>query len=361
MKKIICFHPAIAPYRIDFFNAMAKRFDQHLVLLSKNLLNQKFDQESLVSKLKCRLSYLLSGIVIGGRHIKYGFGRFIKAEKPDIVFGFEFGWTVLAVWAYRTFMRGTFKVYTMTDDNEEQLRACRGLRKLLRNWVLRHIDGVIVTNDSSKKYLLELAPKLDIGVVPIIYDNATIRENEEVVFESAVKWRRENLKEDECAAFFIGRLAEVKNLMWLVDRVEEDRWPEKVKLFIIGDGPLKESLEKRLNGSERLGSRMTLLGRKEGFALQTFFAAEDFLILPSLSETFGAVVSESLHWGARCLVSSHVGAKDLVREVSGGEVFNGVDDFFENLNRLLSCEWNDNRPSLIEMGVSQHIERLNFR
>lgn len=361
MKKVLCFHPAIAPYRIDFFNAMAKRFDLHLVLLSKNLLNQKFDQEKLVAKLKCRVSYLLSGVVIGGRHIKYGFGRFVKAEKPDIVLGFEFGWTVLAVWAYRTFTRGTFKVYTMTDDNEEQLRACRGLRKLLRNWVLRHIDGVIVTNESSKKYLLELAPKLDIGAVPIIYDNATIRENEEVVFAASVKWRRENLKEDEYAAFFIGRLAEVKNLEWLIDRVEEDRWPEKVKLFIIGDGPLKESLEKRLNGSERLGSRMTLLGRKEGFALQTFFAAEDFLILPSLSETFGAVVSESLHWGARCLVSSHVGAKDLVRDVSGGEVFNGVDDFFENLNRLLSCEWNENRPSLIEMGVSQHMERLNFR
>ena len=358
--KILCFHPALAPYRVDFFNALAKRSEFHLVLLSRNLLNQKFDQSSLLARLKCRVSYLLSGFIIGKRHFKLGFGKYIRDDRPDVVIGFEFGWTVMAIWLHRLLTRQRYKIYTTTDDNDEQVRNCKGVRKIARNSILRVIDGVIVTNEASSKRIQAIAPRLKTFIVPIIYDNDSIRSNEDEIFKKAFIWRCKCLKEGEKAAFFIGRLVPEKNIEWLLDRVEDHRWPEKVRLFIVGDGPLKENLEKRLNGSERLGRLISYMGRKEGFALQTFFAAEDFLILPSLSETFGAVVSESLHWGARCLVSSHVGAKDLVRETIGGSAFSGEEEFYAELNNFADEPegWVMNRHSLIVRSVSEYVEKL---
>jgi len=355
--KVLCFHPALAPYRVDFFNALAKRFKLHLVLLSKNLLNQKFDQQSLVAKMTCRISYLLSGVVVGGRHFKFGFGRYIKADHPDVVIGFEFGWTIVAVYLNRLILRGKYQIYTTTDDNEEQFALCRGIRRFLRNWLLRRIEGVIVTNEASAACIHRITNKCKAMVVPIIYDNEIIRRDEVSVFGAAKKWREENLRSGEFAAFFVGRLAEVKNLEWLIARVLDVRWPRNVRLFLVGDGPIKERLEWMASKDVLLSSRIQFLGRKEGDELQKYFAAEDVFILPSQSETFGAVVSESLHWGARCLVSRHVGAKDLVRETNGGYVFDDEDELYEKLDRLIAelDDWQPGRPSLIKKSVSEYI------
>ena len=56
MKKLLIFHQALAPYRVDFFNHLAEKFNTELVLFDTNLVNQKFDQKQLVENLKCRVS-----------------------------------------------------------------------------------------------------------------------------------------------------------------------------------------------------------------------------------------------------------------------------------------------------------------
>lgn len=364
MKKLLIFHPALAPYRIDLFNLLSSICDTELVLLGRNLEEQKFDQEHLLQKLRCKVSHLVNGVMICGRYIRTGFIAKIRDAKPNVVFGYEFSLLTIIILLYKKLTRAGFEFVTMTDDNLEQLEACSGVRKWLRAFVAKYADGIVVTNEDSAEFLHRRFGGCKVVVVPIIYDEKNIRSNADLIFKDAKRWREDNLGPRDVAAFFIGRLASVKNVMWLLDKVDDKRWPKYLKLFLVGDGPLREVLEKKINGSERLGRLVTLLGRKEGAVLQTLFAAEDFIILPSLSETFGAVISESLHWGARCLVSTHVGAKSLIN-ASNGYVFNMDDDqeFYHGIGLLAdaSCQWREGRSSLLGVSLEAiRSELINF-
>ena len=46
-KKLLVFHPVIAPYRIDLFNHLSVIYDMKLFTFHRNLIDQKFDYEKL--------------------------------------------------------------------------------------------------------------------------------------------------------------------------------------------------------------------------------------------------------------------------------------------------------------------------
>ena len=50
MKKLLIFHPTIAPYRIDFFNELSRAFDTRVCLRYRNLRSQTFDYDKIVGK-----------------------------------------------------------------------------------------------------------------------------------------------------------------------------------------------------------------------------------------------------------------------------------------------------------------------
>ena len=50
-KRLLIFHPTIAPYRIDLFNELYRAFDVRVCLLRRGLLSQKFDYEKISQQL----------------------------------------------------------------------------------------------------------------------------------------------------------------------------------------------------------------------------------------------------------------------------------------------------------------------
>ena len=175
-SKLLIFHPALAPYRVDFFNLLADMFDSHLVLLGTNLEEQKFDQKHLLTKLRCRVSYLTKGFMLLGRYIRTGFISIVKKDQPDIVLGYEYSPLTVLILLYKKVCRCRFSFYTMTDDNREMFIATRGVRKMLRTFVLRHADGIIVTNRETAE--LAEAHHVRTAVVPIVShsSNASVAE-----------------------------------------------------------------------------------------------------------------------------------------------------------------------------------------
>lgn len=96
--------------------------------------------------------------------------------------------------------------------------------------------------------------------------------------------------EEKFIVLYVGRIAPEKDVMmlpeineWLPKKLQED-----VHWLVVGDGPLKDVLEK-----ER-PQNMTLTGFLEGGELTNLNAAADLFVFPSASETFGNVVLESL-------------------------------------------------------------------
>jgi glycosyltransferase involved in cell wall biosynthesis len=112
---------------------------------------------------------------------------------------------------------------------------------------------------------------------------------------------------------YIGRLSEVKNLVFLIKVF--NKLPE-YSLNIIGEGPDKIKLESMSEPN------INFVGSVENKKLSQHFSQNNFLILPSLSETWGLVVEESLYNGMPVIVSKNCGSVDLVKNEFNGYVFN---------------------------------------
>jgi ABC-type phosphate transport system ATPase subunit len=51
LPRVLIIHPALAPYRIDLFNALALRLDLKIVFLNEDVPNQTYDQTELRRRL----------------------------------------------------------------------------------------------------------------------------------------------------------------------------------------------------------------------------------------------------------------------------------------------------------------------
>lgn len=322
--KILCFHPALAPYRVDFFNLLAERAELRVLFLQKNLMNQKFDQASLRARLRCRYGELSKGFDIKNRCFRFGIRKAIKEDRPEVVLAYEASPVTLILILYKKLFFRSLSIWTFMDDSPAQIRTRKGLRRVIRDWVLRNVDKVIVpSQQAADAYQLTtndypLSTKR-VAVVPIIHDANSMRRNASEVYSLGKAWRQENCPESwERMIVFVGRLAEVKNLPWLIDRMAE--LPETIGLVMVGDGPLESELKTRVQ-KMNLKGRVVFTGRKEGNGVYAIMAASDALVLVSTSEPFGAVVAEGLGWGTPCIVSDNCGAATLIENGVNGWVF----------------------------------------
>src|SRR5690349_24855929 len=115
--RLLMFHPALPPYRLDLFNALAKRCVLRLVFLQDNLSSQRFDQERLRGRLSADHGYLSSGFSVGKRVLRFGVHREIHRFCPDVVVTAEFSPTTWSVLMGRGFAGRPYSHVVGTDDN----------------------------------------------------------------------------------------------------------------------------------------------------------------------------------------------------------------------------------------------------
>lgn len=96
------------------------------------------------------------------------------------------------------------------------------------------------------------------------------------------------LSEDETAVIYVGRLAAEKNIALAVKAFREiENVNNKAKFILVGDGPLRESLEAD-------NPDFIFCGMQQGEPLSQHYASGDLFLFPSRSETFGNVVIEAM-------------------------------------------------------------------
>ena len=116
---------------------------------------------------------------------------------------------------------------------------------------------------------------------------------------------------------YVGRLAEVKNLRFLIGVFNQ---LPNLTLDIIGFGPLEDELK------SMAASNIIFHGAVDNTTLPSRYGEADVFILASRSETWGIVVEEALNNGLPVIVSDKVGcAEELVNE-SNGLIFKSDDE-----------------------------------
>lgn len=125
--------------------------------------------------------------------------------------------------------------------------------------------------------------------------------------------RNLGVRDEDVLLVYVGRLAKEKNLPVLLqafDRLKA-KVPE-VKLLLVGDGPIRASLEKRTTPD------ILCVGYKRGKELAAHYASGDLFAFPSLTETFGNVVLEAMGCGLPVVGFEAGGVPHSVRHGESG-------------------------------------------
>jgi glycosyltransferase involved in cell wall biosynthesis len=142
--------------------------------------------------------------------------------------------------------------------------------------------------------------------------------------------------ENTPVALFVSRIAAEKNLPLAVrafQRMKEIR-PETRCVFV-GDGP-------KLSWLKEQHPEFIYAGARTGPDLGRHFASADVFVFPSLTETFGNVVTEALASGLVTISFNYAAAQQFVRNGENGFVaaFGDQADFIKGAETALE-HWND--------------------
>jgi glycosyltransferase involved in cell wall biosynthesis len=130
-------------------------------------------------------------------------------------------------------------------------------------------------------------------------------------------------REDCLVLLCVGRLAAEKNLSLVVSTFERMAGVHpQTKLVLVGDGPLKQGLQKKL-------PQVVFAGFRTGEDLAQHYASADMFLFPSLTETFGNVTLEAMSSGLPVVAYRHAAAAELIRTGENGQLIepSAEDDF----------------------------------
>jgi len=111
---------------------------------------------------------------------------------------------------------------------------------------------------------------------------------------------------------YVGRLAAEKNLGLVVQAyLKAKQLDERTRLVLVGDGPLRESLQQQ-------HPDIVFAGYRSGADLAAHYASADVFVFASLTETFGNVTLEAMASGLAVVAFKHAAAGQCIRHGENG-------------------------------------------
>ncbi len=356
-KKMLIFHPALAPYMIDLFNNLNELFDLHVVFLYDNLWTFKYNQTILLSKCTFNISFLLKGPRHKGRVFRFGMYRKIKSIRPDIILGVEYSFTTQYLILLKRLGLIEQKIGTTVDDS---LHMCFNIQSRIRfqarKYSVKYIDFIVVFSKEVSKYYHDFHNlKEDVIIVaPILQCPIRLREKSKVIELISQRYIDKNNLLNKKVLLFVGRLIPEKALILFLNNIYSLLKDNMNLVFVIvGEGNEMELL-KEIIDQKNLHDNVILTGRYDNEELYGWYLCASGFVLPSLFEPFGAVVDEALIFGLPVLCSKYAGASTLINHKNGlifdpSNKSNTIENTKLFLTMLKSVHFVElrNRPSLI--------------
>lgn len=145
------------------------------------------------------------------------------------------------------------------------------------------------------------------------------------------------LKKNEFTILFVGRLAEEKNVEFLIEAQKKlVEYDDHIKLLIVGDGPDKQKYEQL---AENLGLKDNIIfnGKAAWEEIPIYYHASNVFATASTTETQGLTVIEAMAAGVPPLCIDDDSFRGTVTDELNGRVFknqeeyiNQVTEFYEN-------------------------------
>lgn len=216
------------------------------------------------------------------------------------------------------------KTVLMTESTEAD-HPRQAFREKFKSMLVRGLfTWAIAGGTPHARYLKKLGfPEARTGRFYDVVDNRFFRE------QAAQDRQRHTAQDFRLPAnyfLFVGRLAEEKNVLGLLNsyiayRQRGGTW----SLVLVGDGPLKATLQAAAQGST-FADDILFEGLRNTQELSPYYAFAGCFVLPSSREPWGLVVNEAMASGLPVIVSRQCGcAEDLVADGKNGFIFDAAD------------------------------------
>lgn len=275
--------------------------------------------------------------------------------------------------------------YLVDVDTYYQFRL-PSLYSLQMYWILKkHIKrgrvSFYVAGDWKQSLLMNYPNKKLLRLLPVIQGltirgnrcvftgHALMNKNEHLVsdahaFYSTTHSRKEVVEPNSILSFerkaicFVGRLESIKNPMFMLDLASLDEFRDKYTFYIMGDGPLRERVEKVV--SERRLANVKLLGhvsnRNEFYNIVNLCK---YCVLPSYTEGTAKILPEMMSRGVLPIGFKGVGSNDYTLKDGGGLI--DVDSVDQAASFIEKCDENyafykNKVGSAIQYALSHSVE-----
>jgi glycosyltransferase involved in cell wall biosynthesis len=191
----------------------------------------------------------------------------------------------------------------------------------------------VLAPSQSSKHQLENVGLKDVGVFGRGVDSVLFKP-EKRNKKALLKY---GLSESRITLVYVGRLADEKSIPELVQAFNSLVENHEIQLLMVGDGPIKATLEKSLEISD---GHYAFTGIKKGEELAELYASSDIFAFPSRTETFGQVVQEAMASGLPAVGYDSPGVRDLIKNDETGLLVVNKDEveFKEALKKLIDSE-----------------------
>lgn len=194
------------------------------------------------------------------------------------------------------------------------------LKKQLEMLTYRRSDSFIVLSEYFRDILIDTygIDSRRINIIPGAVDHVRFKPHED---REGLR-RRLSLDPGHTVLFCARRLVRRMGIDRLIEAMREVVKHESgVRLFIAGDGPMREEFA---GSVERYGLSpyVKLLGRVSNEELVEWYQAADYSIVPTITlEGFGLVTVESLSCGTPVLGTPYGGTNEILSKLSGDLLF----------------------------------------
>jgi len=288
--------------------------------------------------------------------MNFGVIKEIREENPDVVI--LMGWTNVSWWlSIVTCWLLRIPFFYMTDANvqAEALKTRLKLtpKRILMSRLLFKLASGFLCAGSSNRDLYSLYGVPDRKLVQFAYswDYSSFLENADRLRAEKNDFKKElGIPLDKKIILFCGRLAMEKDVSLLLKAYRKVDAENKM-LVLVGDGPLKASFEDYIK--EHKIESVRFFGFQDRSKISKYYAIADLLVLPSIQETWGIVVSEALCCSLPVIISDQVGSgRDMVKHGQNGYIFPSGDDdsLAGHLNQLIEMP----ELEIANMGARSH-------
>ncbi len=216
------------------------------------------------------------------------------------------------------FLKRIFKIPLLVTIHGSDLFPLKNaIFKKLQKFVAENADFITANTEATKKELLSRFPeaKNKLAVIPMGIDTSLFKKS---IRKKPAKHSKSKI------LLFVGRLSDQKGLQYLIDALPEIIGKEPaVKLLIIGEGPFKAELDKKIKENKVKGY-VEFLGSMPASEVAKYYNYADIFVLPSLSnktgtEALGLALMEAMCSGCAVVGTNVGGIPSLIKNR-----FNGI-------------------------------------